>query len=86
MRKPSTGLPEQGTQTPSPAPDPIPAESGRLTQAGPLSAVMLPPELICPTFWQNQESTVDDMSVVAFLFGDCRNQRLHSQSGSIIGW
>ena len=27
MRKASTGLPEQGTQTPSPAPDLIPAET-----------------------------------------------------------
>ena len=27
MRKASTGMPEQGTQTPSPAPDLIPAET-----------------------------------------------------------
>jgi hypothetical protein len=32
MRKASTRLPEQGTQTPSPAPDLIPAETKNLTE------------------------------------------------------
>jgi putative transposase len=32
MRKASTGVPEQGTQAPSPAPDPIPAKTEKSTE------------------------------------------------------
>jgi len=79
MRKATTGMLEQGTQTPSPAPDLIPAETSTenlhwdwYTKRGHFRRLMIAcgPQKVCPR-WQDVGNA--EFSFLWFLLTHCHN-------------